>query len=96
MAFGPVEITVRTKILNPTREWYCPSYEWSWGDDTKSEYTSDCLPWEELDKESQDRDVRETKKHLYKAPGTYTITVKLTQGKNTHKLAQNIVVLEGR
>jgi hypothetical protein len=51
-------------------EYYCPTVEWEWGDDTSSESTLDCEPYEAG--KSQIRR-RFTVEHLFRREGTYKV-----------------------
>jgi hypothetical protein len=51
-------------------EYYCPSIEWDWGDDTRSESTVDCEPYEAG--KSQIRR-RFTVEHVFRRPGSFKI-----------------------
>jgi hypothetical protein len=51
-------------------EYYCPTIEWAWGDDTTSESTLDCEPYE-AGKSQIKR--RFTVEHLFRRPGLYKV-----------------------
>ena len=51
-------------------EYYCPSIEWEWGDDTSSESTIDCEPYE-AGKTQIKR--RYTVQHTFRREGTYKV-----------------------
>ena len=55
-------------------EYYCPSIEWDWGDDTKSESTVDCDPYE-AGKSTIKR--RFTVEHVFRRPGSYKVFIRL-------------------
>ena len=55
-------------------EYYCPTVEWDWGDDTRSESTVDCQPYEEG--KSQIRR-RFTVEHTFKRAGVYRVFFRL-------------------
>ena len=55
-------------------EYYCPSIEWDWGDDTKSESTIDCEPYEP-GKSTIKR--RFTVEHVFRRPGSYKVFIRL-------------------
>ena len=55
-------------------EYYCPSIEWDWGDDTRSESTVDCEPYEAG--KSQIRR-RFTVEHVFRRPGAYKVFFRL-------------------
>ena len=51
-------------------EYYCPTIEWEWGDDTSSESTADCEPYE-AGKTQIKR--RYTTQHVFRREGPYKI-----------------------
>ena len=55
-------------------EYYCPTIEWEWGDDTKSESTIDCEPYE-AGKSTIKR--RFTVEHVFRRPGSYKVFIRL-------------------
>jgi len=55
-------------------ELYCPAVEWDWGDETRSESTSDCDPYEEGKSEIKRRFVVE---HIFQRAGSYKIYIRL-------------------
>ena len=45
----PARIVLTAELIggaNDFENFYCPSIEWEWGDDTKSESSVDCEPYE--------------------------------------------------
>lgn len=79
MAVAPARVRASVEIKggaedNP--ELYCPQLEWVWGDDTTSESSADCEPYE------AGRSVitrRYGAEHTYRAGGTYKLTLRLKQ-----------------
>mgnify|MGYP006150229533 CR=1 FL=1 len=57
-------------------EFYCPSIEWVWGDDTKSESTADCDPYEAGKSEIRRRFAIQ---HKYNIEGSYDVQFRLKQ-----------------
>jgi hypothetical protein len=55
-------------------EFYCASVEWDWGDDTKSESTADCEPYE-AGRSAIKR--RFTVAHVFNRAGAYKVYFKL-------------------
>lgn len=55
-------------------EFYCASIEWDWGDDTKSNNTADCDPYEAGKSEIKRRF---TADHVYRTAGDYRIQFRL-------------------
>jgi hypothetical protein len=51
-------------------DYYCPTIEWDWGDDTRSESTVDCEPYETG--KSQIRR-RFTVEHIFRRPGAFKV-----------------------
>ena len=51
-------------------EYYCPSIEWDWGDDTSSESTIDCEPYEAGRTQIKRR---YTVQHTFRREGTYKV-----------------------
>jgi hypothetical protein len=51
-------------------EYYCPSIEWDWGDDTRSESTVDCEPYEAGKSEIRRRF---TVEHVFRRPGSFKV-----------------------
>jgi hypothetical protein len=49
VGFAPLRVVVTAELkggANDFQDFYCASVEWDWGDDTKSENTVDCDPYE--------------------------------------------------
>jgi hypothetical protein len=57
-------------------DYYCPTVRWEWADDTTSESTVDCAPYEEGKTEIKRRYVVE---HNFKRGGSYKVYVRLKQ-----------------
>ena len=55
-------------------EYYCPSVEWDWGDETKSESTVDCEPYESGKSQIKRRF---TVEHIFRRPGSYKVFIRL-------------------
>ena len=51
-------------------EYYCPTIEWEWGDDTSSESTADCDPFEPGKSQIKRR---YTVQHVFRREGVYKI-----------------------
>lgn len=48
VAVSPARIVLTAELSggpDDFEEYYCPTIEWEWGDDTRSEATSDCEPY---------------------------------------------------
>jgi len=49
MAIAPARVVFTAELIggaNDYQEFYCPTVEWEWGDDTRSESNSDCDPYQ--------------------------------------------------
>ncbi len=88
VAFAPADVLFVGQIRggpDDNEELYCLEIEWDWGDDTTSEQTLDCDPYEPGVSEIRRRfSVR----HTYNYGGRYEVRLHLKQG--------NDVVISGR
>ena len=69
----PQRVVFTAELVGGTddfEEYYCPTIEWDWGDDTRSESTVDCEPYEAG--KSQIRR-RFTVEHVFKRPGSFKV-----------------------
>ena len=71
-----------TEGANDFRDYYCPTIEWSWGDDTQKESGEDCDPYEAGKSEIRRR---YTADHMYRhdpmgGAGNYEIIFRMKQG----------------
>jgi hypothetical protein len=83
IAFSPARVVVSAELKggsSDTDEYYCPSLEWEWGDDTRSESASDCEPFQ-AGKSSILR--RWTASHTFNTAGAYRIILRLRRGTKT-------------
>jgi hypothetical protein len=79
VAIAPARIMLTAELVggpDDFQEYYCPSVEWEWGDDTSSESTADCDPYE-AGKSQIKR--RYTTQHRFTRPGTYKLYFHLKQ-----------------
>jgi hypothetical protein len=77
ISFAPARIIVVAEVkggANDHEEFYCPTVEWDWGDDTTSTADSDCEPYAAGKSEIRRR---YTVEHRYKNPGAYKIILRL-------------------
>jgi hypothetical protein len=77
MAISPARIVASADINggpNDYEEFYCPSIEWEWGDDTRSTNSADCDPYEPGKSEIKRRF---TADHVYRLAGEYRIQFRL-------------------
>jgi hypothetical protein len=75
----PARVVLTAELLGGAddfEEYYCPSVEWAWGDDTVSQSTSDCEPYE-LGVSSIRR--RYAVEHVFRRPGTFRVYLRLKQ-----------------
>jgi hypothetical protein len=74
---SPARVVLTAELVGGTNdfeEYYCPAVEWDWGDETRSESTSDCEPYEEGKSEIKRRFVVE---HVFARAGSYKIYIRL-------------------
>jgi hypothetical protein len=72
VGFSPLRVVITAELkggANDYEDFYCASVEWEWGDDTKSENTADCDPYEPGKSEIKRRYVQE---HTFRADPTDT------------------------
>lgn len=77
-----VRITARLEKLDEAEdleEYYCLDQVWEWDDDTDSEYSPDCDPYEE----GMEIETRFSASHQYRYPGTYTVWLRLQRNGET-------------
>jgi len=73
VAVSPARIVLTAELVggpDDFQEFYCPTVEWAWGDDTVSESTVDCDPYE-AGKSQIKR--RFTVEHVFRRAGVYKI-----------------------
>ena len=95
MGTNPVRV-VATADLNggadDYEEFYCPSIEWDWGDDTKSTNAADCDPYE-AGKSQIKR--RFTADHTYRQPGDFRIQFRMKKKDKTTGASASVKVRPG-
>ena len=77
MAVSPARVVASADVSggpDDFEEFYCASVEWDWGDDTKSNNTADCDPYEAGKSEIKRRF---TADHVYRTAGEYRIQFRL-------------------
>lgn len=77
MVVAPGRVTLTAELVGGSddfEEYYCPSIEWAWGDDTSSESTADCEPYE-AGKSQIKR--RYTTQHVFRRAGTFKVYFKM-------------------
>ena len=73
VAVSPARVVLTAELVGGAddfQEFYCPTVEWAWGDDTVSESTVDCEPYE-AGKTQIKR--RFTVQHTFRRPGAYKV-----------------------
>jgi hypothetical protein len=83
VAATPARVVFTAELVggaNDFEEYYCPSVEWAWGDETTSESTYDCEPYEAGKSELRRRFTGE---HTFRRPGTYKVYLRLKRGDKT-------------
>lgn len=77
--FSPLRIVVTAELkggTNDYEEFYCPSVEWTWGDDTRTESSADCDPYQAGKSEIQRR---YTTSKVFQTAGEYRVEFRLKQ-----------------
>ena len=73
----PARIVLTAELVGGAddfEEYYCPTVEWEWGDDTRSESTSDCAPYEARKSEIKRR---YTIEHTFRRSGAFKVYIRL-------------------
>ena len=77
VGFAPVRMVFTAELKgDDAADLYCPTIEWDWGDDTKSESRTDCDPFEAGKSEIKRRWIVD---HSFEAPGTWKVELRLKQ-----------------
>jgi hypothetical protein len=80
ISFAPARIVLVAEVkggANDFEDFYCPSVDWDWGDETNSVADTDCEPYQPGKSEIKRR---YTVEHRYKNEGTNKNTLKLKKG----------------
>jgi hypothetical protein len=80
VGFSPLRVRVAVDVrggAEDAEEFYCPSIEWDWGDDLKSESSADCDPFEAGVSSIQRRYSAE---HTFRESGSFTVRFRMKQG----------------
>jgi hypothetical protein len=91
VAFSPARIYLVAELrggANDYEEFYCPTIEWDWGDDTRSESSYDCEPYAPGKSEIRRRYSAE---HTYRVAGNYQIQFRLKKKDKVVAVAQTTV-----
>jgi hypothetical protein len=73
VAVAPARVVLTAELTGGSddfEDYYCPSIEWEWGDDTVSESSADCDPYE-AGKSQIKR--RYTVQHQFRRPGAFKV-----------------------
>lgn len=79
VAVAPARVTLTAELTGGAddfEEYYCPTIEWEWGDDTTSESKVDCDPYEPGKSQIKRR---YTVQHQFRRPGAFRIYIHLKQ-----------------
>lgn len=79
VAIAPARITLTAELTGGAddfEEYYCAGVEWEWGDETSSESTTDCEPYQAGTSQIKRR---YTVQHQFRRPGTYKVYFHLKQ-----------------
>ncbi len=79
IGFSPARMVLTADLkggADDYQDFYCPSVEWDWGDDTKSESKTDCEPYEAGKSEIKRHF---TIDHTYNVAGDYRVQFRLKQ-----------------
>ena len=77
--FAPTRVVMTAELkggVNDYAEYYCPTIEWHWGDDTRAETKSDCDPYEAGKSEIKRRYVLD---RVFQSPGEFRVEFKMKQ-----------------
>lgn len=91
VSFAPARIVVVAEIKggsNDFEDYYCPTVEWEWGDETTSTAEADCDPYQAGKSEIRRR---YTVEHRYKNPGSFRIVLRLKKGDKVVAAANTMV-----
>lgn len=83
VAISPARIVLTAELLGGSddfEEYYCPTVEWDWGDDTRSESRTDCEPYEGGRSQIKRR---YTVEHIFRRPGVYKVYFHLKRQSKT-------------
>lgn len=92
--FSPLRVFVSAEIKggdNDFADFYCPTIEWVWGDETRSESTSDCDPYE-IGKSEIRR--RYSMTRTFPMAGTFKVELRLKQKDKIVGIGSTTVVVK--
>jgi len=88
---SPARVVLTAELrggANDFEEYYCPTVEWEWGDNTRSESSSDCEPYEAGKSEIKRRF---TVEHVFRRAGEYQVFFRLKRHDKTVTSASTYV-----
>jgi len=94
VGFSPARMILTADLkggADDSEEFYCPTIEWDWGDDTKSEMKTDCEPYEAGKSEIKRRF---TVEHVFRA-GSHQIAFRLKRRDKAIALATTTIQVQG-
>lgn len=80
VGFAPLRVVFTAELRggpNDYQEYYCPSIEWDWGDDTQSQDAQDCDPYVAGKSEIKRT---YTAEHRFEYGGEYAVNFRLKRG----------------
>jgi hypothetical protein len=96
MGVAPARVVVSADLnggANDYEEFYCPSIEWEWGDDTRSVTSADCEPYEAGKSEIKRRF---TADHTYQMGGNFRIQFRIKKkGKSISAASTSVTIRPG-
>ena len=95
IGFAPAEILFIAELRGGADDYedlYCATIEWDWDDDTRSESTPDCDPYEQGTSKIRRRF---STRHKFEYGRRYEVRLRLKQGDNTVASARTTVELRG-
>ena len=96
IGFSPLRVRVSVEVrgcADDAVDFYCPTVEWDWDDDVRSESSEDCEPYQAGRSTIQRRYSIE---HSFQDPGSFTVRIRLKQGNRVVATASaNVQVREG-
>lgn len=96
VAIAPARVVLTAELqggADDFEEYYCPSIEWQWGDDTSSESSADCEPFE-AGKSQIKR--RFTVEHIFRRQGAHKVYFHMKrQGKTVGSAAVTVQIQPG-
>jgi hypothetical protein len=77
--FAPTRVVLTAELkggVNDYADYYCPTIEWTWGDDTRAESKMDCDPYEAGKTEIKRRYVFD---RVFQSPGEFRVEFRMKQ-----------------